>query len=126
MESGGTGMILPPPAGGGRWGEACVKPQRCGPGQALPSPASGGGKSSYEQRLPLPQAAGRSARQELLDLGGDGAVGRLDRGGPGAGELAVGRDQVFVEVPARRRALAQLGGNPAEEGVRAAADHLLL
>src|ERR1051325_4313903 len=61
-------------------------------------------------------------RQHPFDLGGDGVIGRLDRGRPGAAKLTVGADQVFVEIPERGGPLAELGRNPAVERVGGAAD----
>src|SRR5579885_2873730 len=64
-----------------------------------------------------------SRRQQPLDLAGDRGVGRPHLRRPGAGELAVRADKVFVEVPARRPRLAQLFGDPAVERMRRRADH---
>src|SRR5438045_4926232 len=62
-------------------------------------------------------------RQHSFDLGRDCTVGRLDLRRPGAGQRAIGADQVFVEIPARRAGLAELGGDPAIERMGGAADH---
>lgn len=56
-------------------------------------------------------------RQQGLDRVGDGAAVRLHRGGPGGGDAAIGGQQIFVEVPARRLRLAQRLGDPAVERV---------
>src|SRR5207248_4695542 len=65
-------------------------------------------------------------RQRALDLLRDRAVGRAHLRRPGAGQLAVRADQVFVEIPARRAGLAELGGDPAVERVGSAADYPIL
>src|ERR1051326_5602789 len=51
---------------------------------------------------------------------------RLDRGGPGPREAAVGRDQVFMEVPARHAGLAELGLDPPIERMCLGPDNVLL
>src|ERR1700704_1425763 len=80
----------------------------------------------------MPAFAGMTAelslwlRQRALDFGGDRGVARADLRWPSAGELAVGADQVFMEVPARRPGFAQEAGDPAIEWVGVGADHPVL
>src|SRR6202040_1064888 len=68
----------------------------------------------------------RFGLQQSVDLPGHGAIGRSDRGRPRALQAAIGPDEILVEIPARRAGLAELGGNPAKEGMRLGPDHLLL
>src|SRR6266849_8954756 len=65
-------------------------------------------------------------RQRALDFGDDRGIARAHWRWPGAGELAVGTDQVFVKVPARRAGFAEDGGDPAIERVGAGADDPVL
>src|SRR5271155_1858171 len=75
----------------------------------FPPPADGGGLGW--------------GRQQPLDLGGDSAVARGDLRWPGAGELSVGPDQVFVKVPTGRAGFANLRGYPSIERVSLGADN---
>ena len=60
--------------------------------------------------------------ESFVDLAGDRGIGRPHLRGPGAGQLAVGSDQVFAEIPARRAGLAESRGDPAVERVGGGAD----
>src|SRR5579883_290324 len=90
--------------------------------------------SSASSNPPAPTCAARwpgsrlpgLASQHHVDLTGDLGRGRADLARPGAGELALLVDQVFVEVPFGQRALARLAADPLVEAVRVHADDLLL
>src|SRR5260221_1253898 len=84
-------------------------------------------KQQCRHELRQPQPPGFPLfRQQPFDLGRDFLVRRPDPRRPGAGDAAVGRDEVFVEVPARRSGVAELLGDPAEERMRGGADDVLL
>src|SRR5262249_50830391 len=58
-----------------------------------------------------------------LNLSDDSAVARGDLRWPGADDLAIGTDQVFVKVPARRAGLAEFRRNPLIKRMSFAADN---
>src|SRR5207249_1874917 len=60
--------------------------------------------------------------ERAFDFIGDRRIARPDLGWPGADELAVRPDQVFVEIPARRAGFADDAGGPAIERVGVGAD----
>jgi hypothetical protein len=69
----------------------------------------------------------RSSWQDRLDRCGQQGVVGLDPRGPGAGQAAIRRDQILVEVPARCGVRTEFCGDVTEERMRAgAADRLLL
>src|SRR5690606_25328625 len=77
--------------------------------------------------VPAGYCSGRFRRlQRSLDRLDHLGVGRLHAAGEHLGEAAVRCDQVFVEIPFRQGILAQLGGDPAVEGMRVLPEHLLL
>src|SRR6516162_7869401 len=76
--------------------------------------------SLRSSRLPLHREL---LRQQTLDLGGDSPVARGDLRWPGADELSIRPDQIFVKVPAWRAGLAKLCCNPLIKRMSFAADN---
>src|SRR5579871_2262571 len=70
--------------------------------------------------------ASLSRAKRLLDGSRDCGIGGIDARRPRARDRAIGTDQIFVEIPARRARFAELAREPAIKRMGVLADHALL